>query len=134
MKKIKYPGLKPPICKKKGCLASHENFGLGIDVEQEILDNALVLDLLLNFAYSAAIENLNATEFDTFNPYPENLEDEEGKRYFMKKDKRNHKKVSDLINKIPKTSKLVKYIEEGKFKEKKWMELIQLLINLFVGL
>jgi len=85
MKKIKYPGLKPPICKKKGCLASHENFGLGIDVEQEILDNALVLDLLLNFAYSAAIENLNATEFDTFNPYPENLEDEEGKKIFHEK-------------------------------------------------
>jgi len=63
-------------------------------LNKKFLDNALVLDLLLNFAYSAAIENLNATEFDTFNPYPENLEDEEGKRYFMKK------KIKEIIKKF----------------------------------
>jgi len=55
-KKTKYPGLKPPICKKIGCLSSHEKYGLGIDLEQEVKENPQVLDLLLCFAYSAATE------------------------------------------------------------------------------
>jgi hypothetical protein len=66
--KIKYPGLKPPICKKKGCMSSHEKFGLGLDLELEIKENALVLDLLLCFAYAAAVENVNFQSFDSFEP------------------------------------------------------------------
>jgi len=115
-KKTKHPGIHPPICKKIGCMNAHEKYGLGVDLESEIKENPQVLDLLLCFAYSAAIENVNSTSFDSFNPYP-NFE-VDGKRAFVKGDKKLHQKVADTINKIPKASKLITYIEEGVFKEK----------------
>ncbi len=49
-------------------MSSHEKFGLGLDLELEIKENALVLDLLLCFAYSAAVENINFQNFDSFEP------------------------------------------------------------------
>jgi len=58
----------------------------------------------------------NSSNFDSFNPYPDIIVNE--KKPFVKGDKKLHQKVADLINKIPKVSKLLTYIEEGTFKEK----------------
>jgi len=68
-KRVKYPGLKPTVCLKKLCLFTHEQFGLGVDLETELLERGDIVDLLITFAYSDAINNVNST-YDSFNPFP----------------------------------------------------------------
>jgi len=123
-KKVKYPGLKPTVCLKKLCLFTHEQFGLGVDLETEIVDRGDIVDLLITFAYSAALNNIN-TNFDTFTPFPSGVEvktkNKKGKEVtydFMNGEKNDHQKCADLINKIPEIKKLQDWIEKGKFKEK----------------
>jgi len=119
-KKVKYPGLKPTVCLKKLCLFTHEQFGLGVDLETEIMDHGDILDLLISFAYSAAVNNQNSN-FDTFIPFPSGVEvktkNKKGKEItydFLNGEKNDHQKVADVINKIPEIKKLQEFIKKRK--------------------
>jgi hypothetical protein len=123
-KKVKYPGLKPTVCLKKLCLFTHEQFGLGVDLETEIMERGDIVDLLISFAYSASISNQN-TSFDSFIPFPSGVEvitkNKKGKEVtydFMNGEKPDHQKVGNLINIIPEIKKLQEWIKKDKFKEK----------------
>ncbi|CAK7217404.1 hypothetical protein SBRCBS47491_003154 [Sporothrix bragantina] len=64
--------LKPTVCSRDLCLYQHISLGMGRSVEYEILCQPNVVDLLINFCYTALrASNSNAT--DPIRSYPTNL-------------------------------------------------------------
>jgi hypothetical protein len=51
--KLYFKGLKPAVCDKELCLHSLHNYGLGIDIINEIINNGKVVDLLICYLSAA---------------------------------------------------------------------------------
>ena len=52
-KGLYHEGYKPNICDDEKCNFIYEEIGLGFDLNQEVIDRAELLDLLISFCYSA---------------------------------------------------------------------------------
>src|SRR5690606_9544416 len=75
---LPYTGLKPSVCNNRLCVFrfvqnlvnpytnSHEEFGLGVDLESELKKNPDLVDLMISMAY-AACQSSNS-RFNPFNP------------------------------------------------------------------
>jgi hypothetical protein len=75
---LPYVGLKPSVCDNQLCIfrfvkkswiclsISHEEFGLGVDLESELKKNPDIVDLMISMAY-AACQSANSN-FNPFNP------------------------------------------------------------------
>ena len=75
-----FEGLKPTVCSKQLCIFRHEQFGLGIDLESEIMKSMKlrfkiktkiskgpdIVDLMITMAYTAA--TAEDGKFDPFLP------------------------------------------------------------------
>ena len=46
--KLAFSGVKPIVCEKPSCIFSYEQFGLGVDIESEIMKHPDIVDLKLN--------------------------------------------------------------------------------------
>ncbi|CAK7263267.1 hypothetical protein SEPCBS57363_000466 [Sporothrix epigloea] len=64
--------LKPTVCSRDLCLYQHISLGMGRSVEYEILCQSNVVDLLINFCYTA-LRASNSAATDPIRSYPTNL-------------------------------------------------------------
>lgn len=65
---MSYVGLKPTVCEKSLCIFSHEQYGLGVDIESAIKQEPEIVDLLITMCYSASEAPSNG-KFNPFSPY-----------------------------------------------------------------
>ncbi|PRP89860.1 hypothetical protein PROFUN_00202 [Planoprotostelium fungivorum] len=64
--------VRPSVCNSTLCLHSHESYGLGVDIANEIRDNADIVKLLIDFTAAASTASNNKR----FNPFPTRVEAE----------------------------------------------------------
>eukprot|EP01080_Neovahlkampfia_damariscottae_P012442 gene12442-6194_t len=123
--KMPFEGLRPTVCVKQLCVFRHEQFGLGIDLESEIMKHPDLVDLMITMAYSAATNEHG--NFDSFSPFPSGIEVKIKDKFTQvettydfldKSGKHDKKKVGSLIESIPKVTELQKWTKDGKLKEK----------------
>lgn len=116
-------GLRPSICPKQLCVFRHEQFGLGVDLENAILNTPDIVDLMVTMAYSGATQQ--GGSFDSFDPFPSGVEIkikdkmtmQETTYDFLKNGVNDKGKVAKLIENIPKVSKLNEWVKKGILKE-----------------
>jgi len=123
--KMSIVGLKPNVCEKQICIFSHEQYGLGIDIESAIKQDPELVDLMLTLCYAAS-ESGNSG-FNPFNPFPmgteikiRNQESNEIETYNFvnQKGERDNYKVKQVLEKVPSLTVLTNWVNEGKLKEK----------------
>ncbi|CAK7262543.1 hypothetical protein SEPCBS119000_000013 [Sporothrix epigloea] len=68
----RHQSLKPTVCSRDLCLYQYISLGMGRSVEYEILCQSNVVDLLINFCYTA-LRASNNTATDPVRTYPTNL-------------------------------------------------------------
>jgi len=118
---LSFPGIKPVACDKPLCVFSYEQYGLGVDIESQILKYPDLVDLSITLA-------LSATEVGTINPfepYPEGLEitvidkttNKETKYDLKRKDENDNSKIKDVLSKFPSLAEMKKFIEKQTFLE-----------------
>jgi hypothetical protein len=122
--KMPYSGLKPTVCDLPLCIFSHEQYGLGVDLESSIKKNPDIVDLLITLTYAASISETK--RFNPFNPFPMGLEVKTKGRnnmtvthnFLNSRGERDNFKVRTVIEKIPPIQQLSKWVDEGNLKEK----------------
>lgn len=116
---LPYAGLKPTVCDSPLCVFSHEEYGLGVDLESVIKESPEVVDLAITMTYAAA--KANKTRYDPFEPFPMGLQatlKDGSKATFLTPDnKRNHEKVREVLEKIPSLTILTSWIDKGILKD-----------------
>eukprot|EP01080_Neovahlkampfia_damariscottae_P011934 gene11934-5335_t len=128
-----FEGLKPSVCSKQLCVFRHEQFGLGIDLESEIIHSNIyillkvdpeIVDLMITMAYCAA--TADDGKFDPFLPFPTGVEVKTKDKFtqietthdfFKSNGKHDKKRVGELISKIPALETLQEWTKEGKLKD-----------------
>jgi hypothetical protein len=68
---LPHAGIKPVVCDKPLCLFSYEQYGLGVDLESEIIKHPDIVDLMVTLCNAACSAQ---GSFNPFNPYPEGIE------------------------------------------------------------
>ncbi|EFC43740.1 predicted protein [Naegleria gruberi] len=124
--KLPLEGIKPMCCESPLCIFSHEQYGLGIDLESAIKKNPDVVDLFVSVCYAASVSYVNRG-FNPFQPFPSNLEIKlrdktsgQVKTYnFLTNDgKDDNAKVREVLDKVPNLKILEEWVDEGKLKER----------------
>jgi poly [ADP-ribose] polymerase 6/8 len=126
--KLPHLGLKPTVCDSPLCVFSHEQYGLGVDLESMILKSPEIVDLLITMCYAACSQQqlgYHRSNFNPFDPFPRGLEikvknEKTGQidvLSFMKGDDRDNKSVSEVLNLIPTIEQLTCWVIDGKLKD-----------------
>jgi hypothetical protein len=103
------------------CCFSNEQYGLGVDVESEIIKNPDLVDLMITMCFAAC--NATSSNFNPFDPYPAGIEvsvieKEKTKVYnFKRDDKNDNSKVKNVISTYPKVEKLQDWVKNGVLKD-----------------
>jgi hypothetical protein len=118
---LAYAGIKPVACEKAICIFSYEQFGLGVDIESQILKYPDIIDLSITLAIAACeIGTINP-----FEPYPEGLEvttknkdtGKETKYDLKRKDENDNSKMKDVLDKFPAVAEMKKWCGKGVLRE-----------------
>jgi poly [ADP-ribose] polymerase 6/8 len=120
---LSHTGLKPTVCDKQLCVFSHEQYGLGVDLESAIKKYPEIVDLMITMCCAASIHT--NYRFNPFNPYPLGLEvkirndknEIETHNFLDEKGERNNPKVKKVIDLIPTLEVLSSWVDQGKLKE-----------------
>jgi len=120
--KLSFAGIKPVACDKPICVFSYEHFGLGVDIESEIIKHPDIVDLEICLCYAACYAG---GSFNPFEPYPDGLEtkvidkisQKEIKYDFKRKDEMDNSKVKECLEKYPSVAELIKLVQKGNLKE-----------------
>lgn len=118
---LAYAGIKPVACEKQICVFSYEQFGLGVDIESQILKYPDLVDLSITLALAAC----EVGTINPFEPYPEGLEaivknkdtGKEVKFDLKRKDENDNSKIKEVLEKYPAVSELKKWASKGTLRE-----------------
>eukprot|EP01080_Neovahlkampfia_damariscottae_P002161 gene2161-2026_t len=98
-----FEGFKPTICERQLCIHSSEQYGLGVDIMNEINTNAIVVDLLLYLTYTAARMAVTSNGVRELSPQPTSVLE------LKKKDETKvGTDVMSLLDKMPSIKDIVK--------------------------
>lgn len=119
--KLDYAGVKAVCCEQAICIFSYEFYGLGVDIESEIVKHPDIVDLMITLAYAAC--QVNTKGFCPFEPYPmmevEITDKETGKKTkydFKMSNENDASKVSNLLAKFPSVADMKRMVERGTLK------------------
>eukprot|EP01080_Neovahlkampfia_damariscottae_P006918 gene6918-11081_t len=115
--KLPYAGIKPVVCDKPLCLFSHEQYGLGVNIESEIIKHPDIVDLMVTLCHAACSSQGNS--YNPFKPYPEGIEVKSKSKVFNfnRKDEFDNSKVLEVVGKLPSVEQMSKFVKKGIFKE-----------------
>jgi len=121
---MSYIGLKPTVCEKNLCIFSHEQYGLGVDIESAIKQEPEIVDLMITMCYSAS-EAPTSGKFNPFVPFPhlevklknQDTNQVEIYNFFTANEQNDNAKVRIVLDKVPPLALLRKWVDDGKLKE-----------------
>jgi len=125
--KLPFEGIKPMCCENQLCIFSHEQYGLGVDLESAIKKTPDVVDLFISMCYAASTSYLSNRGFNPFQPFPSGLEIKlrdktSGKvvtyNFLTSDGKEDNPKVREVLDKVPNLKVLEEWVDEGKLKDR----------------
>ncbi|KAF0978658.1 hypothetical protein FDP41_002478 [Naegleria fowleri] len=124
---LPYEGIKPMCCENQLCIFSHEQYGLGVDLESAIKKTPDIVDLFISMCYAASSSYISNRGFNPFQPFPMGLEikirdkatDKVTTYNFLTSDgKEDNAKVREVLDKVPSIKVLDEWVDEGKLKDR----------------
>ena len=120
---LPFEGLKPTVCDSPLCVFSHEEYGLGVDLESAIKKYPEIVDMAITMTYAAS--NAFSSRFNPFNPFPISIEVKlKGPNgtvithnFLTPTGERDNQKVRAVMDKIPSVEVLSQWIDIGKLKD-----------------
>lgn len=118
-------GVKPAVCSRSLCIFSHEQYGLGCDLESEIINHGEVVDLLVTMTVAAAAAPIRQ-DFNPFDPFPMGIEVKKKNRlgkiqelHFRKNGKvADNRAVLSVAGQCPNIQTLQEYVRQKVLKKR----------------
>lgn len=122
---LPYQGLKPTVCDSPLCVFSHEEYGLGVNLENSIKNDPDLVDLAITMTHAAT--TATTARFNPFHPFPSTLEVKrksaqdptviETHNFITLNGERDNQKVRVVLDLVPSVEKLSQWVDEGKLKD-----------------